>query len=84
MDTEWAYGTCDEPTSEFMYLFDLIDASLGENLVGYEMCLHLITDNLYYDIQCSPQDYLPCMIYMMKFIENKNESIKNVFPLLID
>ena len=41
-------------------------------------------DNLYYDIQCSPQDYLPCMIYMMKFIENKNESIKNVFPLRSD
>jgi hypothetical protein len=41
-------------------------------------------DNMYYDIQCSPQDYLPCMIYMMKFIESKDESIKNVFPLRSD
>ena len=41
-------------------------------------------DNMYYDIQCSPQDYLPCMIYMMKFIEDKDESIKNVFPLRSD
>ena len=41
-------------------------------------------ENFYYDIQCSPQDYLPCMIYMMKFVESKGESIKNVFPLRSD
>jgi len=26
-------------------------------------------DNLYYDLQCTPQDYLPCMIRMMKEVE---------------
>ena len=38
-------------------------------------------DNLYYDIQCSPQDYLPSMIYMMKIIEKEELSINNVFPM---
>jgi hypothetical protein len=31
-------------------------------------------DNLYYDLQCSPQDYLPCMIRMMNEVE---KSIKD-------
>ena len=26
-------------------------------------------------------DYLPCMVFMMKQIENQMESINNVFPL---
>ena len=38
-------------------------------------------DSLYYDIQCDPQDYYPCMIHMMKEIEKQNEKINNVFPL---
>lgn len=37
--------------------------------------------NLYYDIQCSPQDYLPSMVYMMKIIEKEELSINNVFPM---
>ena len=28
-------------------------------------------DNIYYDIQCSPMDYLPCMIFMMNEIEKE-------------
>jgi hypothetical protein len=38
-------------------------------------------DNLYYDIQCNPQDYLPCMITMMKEIEKEGLTINNVFPM---
>ena len=38
-------------------------------------------NNLYYDLQCLPQDYLPCMIYMMKEVEKDGLTINNVFPL---
>ena len=34
-----------------------------------------------YDMKCSPQDYWPCMIYVMKKIELNGFTIKNVFPL---
>lgn len=37
--------------------------------------------NLYYDIQCSPFDYFPCMIRMMKQVETENQTISNVFPM---
>ena len=38
-------------------------------------------NNLYYDIQCSPQDYLPSMIFMMKEVEKEKISINIVFPM---
>jgi len=38
-------------------------------------------NNLYYDLQCSPQDYFQCMIYMMTRIESDNYPINNVFPM---
>jgi hypothetical protein len=38
-------------------------------------------DNIYYDLQASPFDYLPGMIYMMKEVEKKELSLFNVFPL---
>ena len=38
-------------------------------------------DNLYYDLQCNPQDYLPCMIRMMKEVEKDKVMIYNVFPM---
>jgi len=41
-------------------------------------------DNLYYDLQCTPQDYLPCMIRMMKEVEKKGVMIYNVFPMRND
>ena len=41
-------------------------------------------DNLYYDLQCSPQDYLPCMIRMMKEVEKDKVMIYNVFPMRND
>ena len=41
-------------------------------------------DNLRYDIQCHPQDYLPCMVYMMKHVESTCASVFNVFPLRTD
>ena len=41
-------------------------------------------DSIYYDIQSNTQDYLPCMIKMMKVIESKGKKINNVFPLRSD
>jgi hypothetical protein len=41
-------------------------------------------DNLYYDLQCNPQDYLPCMIRMMKEVEKNKVMIYNVFPMRND
>ena len=41
-------------------------------------------DNLYYDLQVSPQDYLPCMIRMMKEVEKDKVMIYNVFPMRND
>jgi len=38
-------------------------------------------NNLYYDLQCNPQDYLPCMIRMMKEVEKDKVMIYNVFPM---
>lgn len=38
-------------------------------------------DSLYYDLQCNPQDYLPCMIRMMKELEKQKVTINNVFPM---
>jgi len=38
-------------------------------------------DRIAYDLKCSPMDYLPCMLYMMKQVEASSESIQNVFPL---
>ena len=37
--------------------------------------------SIYYDLKCSPMDYFPCMIAMMKRVENELETISNVFPL---
>jgi len=37
--------------------------------------------SIYYDLKCKPMDYFPCMIAMMKRVENDDESISNVFPL---
>jgi hypothetical protein len=36
---------------------------------------------MHYDIQCSPQDYLPQMLYMMKAVEARGASVNNVCPL---
>jgi len=41
-------------------------------------------DSLYYDLQCNPQDYLPCMIRMMKQVEKDKVMIYNVFPMRND
>ena len=37
-------------------------------------------DSLYYDLQCSPQDYFSQMIFMMKEVEKEGYTIHNVFP----
>ncbi len=41
-------------------------------------------NNLYYDLQCNPQDYLQCMIYMMKQVEKRGYSTNNPFPMRND
>jgi hypothetical protein len=41
-------------------------------------------DNLYYDLQCEPQEYLPCMIRMMKEVEKDKVMIYNVFSMRND
>ena len=41
-------------------------------------------ENLNYDLQCNPQDYLPCMIRMMKEVEKDKVMIYNVFPMRND
>jgi hypothetical protein len=37
--------------------------------------------SIYYDLKCNPMDYFPCMITMMKQVENDLETMSNVFPL---
>ena len=37
--------------------------------------------SIYYDLKCKPMDYFPCVITMMKRVENDEETINNVFPL---
>ena len=41
-------------------------------------------DNLYYDLQCNPQDYFICMYQMMNLCERKEETIYNLFPMRND
>jgi transposase len=41
-------------------------------------------DSLYYDLQCNPQEYLPCMLRMMKEVEKDKVMIYNVFPMRND
>lgn len=38
-------------------------------------------NSVMYDLKCKTMEYLPCMIYMMKQVENEDESVNNVFPL---
>ena len=40
--------------------------------------------SIYYDVKSHPQDYLPCMIHMMKAIESHDLTISNVFPMRND
>jgi hypothetical protein len=36
---------------------------------------------MHYDLQCSPQDYLPQMLYMMKAVEARGAAVNNTCPL---
>ena len=38
-------------------------------------------NNIVYDLMCSPFDYFPCMIIMMKQVEKEEQTISNVFPM---
>lgn len=48
-DTEWSYGTCDQELV-FGNLFD-VNGCEPPTMLGQDMCVHLITDDLYYDIK---------------------------------
>ena len=61
-----------------------IDSKLEEHILHIRPNRKYQKDNLHYDIQCTPQDYLPCMLYMMKYVENKGQTVYNVFPLRSD
>lgn len=41
-------------------------------------------DNLFYDLQCTPQDYFSCMIFMMKQVEKQGYTTTNPFPMRND
>lgn len=41
-------------------------------------------NSVYYDLQCSPQDYLRPMVKMMTIVEEYGEGLNNVFPLRSD
>ena len=41
-------------------------------------------NNLYYDLQCNPQDYFRCMIFMMKEVEKQGYTTTNPFPMRND
>ena len=38
-------------------------------------------NNIVYDLMCSPMEYFPCMIVMMKQVEKEEQTISNVFPM---
>jgi len=38
-------------------------------------------NSIVYDLMCSPMDYFPCMIKMMKQVEKEEQTISNVFPM---
>jgi len=40
--------------------------------------------NLYYDLQCNPQDYFRCMVFMMKEVEKQGYTTTNPFPMRND
>jgi hypothetical protein len=50
--TEWAYGICEDKDSiEFMNLFDLKEGYSPLTMIGQDMCLHVIADDIYVDIK---------------------------------
>lgn len=61
------------------------DIIYHENIRHYKQFIlpkkSFMKDSVYYDIACKPQDYLHSMIYMMKQIEARGQTMSNVFPL---
>jgi hypothetical protein len=65
-----------DKTSDILY-HPFIDDQ-RRNIIPY---WELQKNNLKYDLKCKTLDYLPYLIFMMKIIENREHSVKNVFPL---
>jgi len=60
------------------------DEVLRKHFVYLRPQRDILNNSLPYDLKAEPQDYLPCMIYMMRFVESKEQTIYNVFPLRTD
>jgi hypothetical protein len=65
-------------TSNEMY-HDWIEAQ-----PAHVMPCRKLNKGVYYDIQCSPQDYLRPMLYMMRAVEEADAKVNTVFPLRSD
>ncbi|CAK9864414.1 unnamed protein product [Sphagnum jensenii] len=65
-------------TSDEMY-HDWIKAQRA-----HVMLCRKLNKGVYYDIQCSPQDYLRLMLYMMHAVEEAGAKVNTVFPLRSD
>ena len=61
--------------------YDIIDPLLDHHIKHIIPQRVFSQKNVIYDLKVKPQDYLSCMIYMMKFVEAQNETIYNLFPL---
>ncbi len=48
------------------------------------MLCRKLNKGVYYDIQCSPQDYLSPMLYMMRAVEEAGAKVNTMFPLRSD
>jgi hypothetical protein len=51
---------------------------------AYVMPRRKLNKGVYYDIHCSPQDYLRPMLYMMRAVEERGAKVNSVFPLRSD
>jgi hypothetical protein len=49
LDTEWAKGSCDSPTTIFSN-FVTMHSKNPQNILNEDLCLHLISDDIYIDI----------------------------------
>jgi hypothetical protein len=51
---------------------------------AHVMLCRKLNKGVYYDIQCSPQDYLSPMLYMMRAVEEAGAKVNTMFPLRSD
>jgi len=49
--TEWAMGTCDAPRTPFNYFITTAQCAPPYLIIGQDMCLHLISEDIYLNIR---------------------------------